>query len=86
MTLTDILTAIVISVVPILLTKVIYRRIALGMISEDLAASSGVNIARANLLYLLLISRCGGGSKNSGDSACGFSRGSPGSGCKDCEH
>jgi len=55
-TLTDMLTAIVISVVAILLTKVIYRRIVLGMISEDLAASTGVNIARANLLYLLLVS------------------------------
>ena len=38
------------------LTKLLYDKIILGMISEDLAISDGVNISRINLLYLLLIS------------------------------
>jgi zinc transport system permease protein len=38
------------------LTRAIYSKMVLGMISEELAISSGINIARANLLYLLLVS------------------------------
>jgi len=48
--------AVVISVVAILLTRMIYNKVVLGMISEELATSTGVNIARTNLLYLLLVS------------------------------
>jgi ABC-type Mn2+/Zn2+ transport system permease subunit len=48
--------AIVTSLLAIGLTQVIYKRIVLGMISEDLALSSGVNLGRINLLYLLLVS------------------------------
>jgi ABC-type Mn2+/Zn2+ transport system permease subunit len=48
--------AVVISVIVILLTRLIYHRIVLGLISEELAVSRGINVARINLLYLLLVS------------------------------
>jgi ABC-type Mn2+/Zn2+ transport system permease subunit len=48
--------SIVFSAIAILLTKIIYKKLVLGMISEDLAASKGINIGRINLLYLLLVS------------------------------
>jgi ABC-type Mn2+/Zn2+ transport system permease subunit len=48
--------AIIISVVAIFLTKIIYNNIVLSMISDELATSTGVNVARINLLYLLLVS------------------------------
>ena len=48
--------AIVISIVAILLTRFIYKRLVLGMISEDLAVSKGINVAKTNLLYLFLVS------------------------------
>jgi len=48
--------AIVVSILVIFLTRFIYRQIVLGLISEELATSRGISIARINLLYLLLIS------------------------------
>ena len=48
--------AVTISVVAIALTKVIYNKLVLAMISEDLAVSKGINIAKTNLLYLFLVS------------------------------
>jgi len=48
--------AVVISVSVILLTRLIYKRIVLGLISEELAVSKGINVGRINLLYLLLVS------------------------------
>lgn len=48
--------AIVISIAVVALTRVIYRKIVLGLISEELAVSKGINVARTNLLYLLLVS------------------------------
>lgn len=54
--LTSAIAAIIISVAVIFLTRLIYRRIVLGLISEELAASKGINIGRINLLYLLLVS------------------------------
>lgn len=45
-----------ISVVAVLLTRMIYKKLVLGMISEDLAVSKGINVGRINLLYLLLVS------------------------------
>jgi ABC-type Mn2+/Zn2+ transport system permease subunit len=48
--------AVVISIAVISLTRVIYKKIVLGLISEELAISKGINIARINLLYLLLVS------------------------------
>ena len=55
-TLTDAIVAIIISAISILLTRIVYRKFIMGMISEDLAISSGINIARINLMYLLLVS------------------------------
>jgi len=55
-TLLDVGTTIVVAVAALLLTKAIYNRIVLGMISEELAISTGINVARMNLLYLLLVS------------------------------
>ncbi|MGA3192936.1 MAG: metal ABC transporter permease [Candidatus Bathyarchaeia archaeon] len=52
----DALIAIVISIAVVALTRAIYRKIVLGLISEELAVSKGINIARTNLLYLLLVS------------------------------
>jgi ABC-type Mn2+/Zn2+ transport system permease subunit len=48
--------AIAISIAVISLTRLIYKKIVLGLISEELAISKGINIARTNLLYLLLVS------------------------------
>jgi len=48
--------AVIISVLAISLTKIIYNKLVLGMISEELATSTGINVARTNLLYLLLVS------------------------------
>jgi ABC-type Mn2+/Zn2+ transport system permease subunit len=48
--------AVLISVAVISLTKLIYRKIVLGLISEELATSKGISVARTNLLYLLLVS------------------------------
>ena len=48
--------AAVVCVVAIVLTKVIYNKLVLAMISEDLAISKGIKVARVNLLYLFLVS------------------------------
>jgi ABC-type Mn2+/Zn2+ transport system permease subunit len=48
--------AVTISAVVIVLTRLIYYRVVLGLISEELAVSRGINIGRINLLYLLLVS------------------------------
>jgi zinc transport system permease protein len=48
--------AVAIAVSVTLLTRFIYRKIVLGLISEELAKSRGINIALTNLLYLLLVS------------------------------
>ena len=45
-----------IAIVAIYLTKIIYNKIVLSMISEELAISKGIGVARVNLLYLLLVS------------------------------
>jgi len=55
-TLFDTISALLIAVLAMLLTSIIYKKIVLGMISEELAISNGINIARTNLLYLLLVS------------------------------
>jgi ABC-type Mn2+/Zn2+ transport system permease subunit len=48
--------AVAVSVAVILLTRLIYKNIVLGLISEELAISKGISIAKTNLLYLLLVS------------------------------
>ncbi len=55
-TLVDAVAAGALSVVAVLVTRMIYKNLVLGIISEDLAISKGVNVARTNLLYLLLVS------------------------------
>jgi len=52
----DVATSIAVSSLAIVLTHSICRKIILGLISEDLASSTGINVARTNLLYLLLVS------------------------------
>ena len=55
-TLIDTIVAVIISVGAIVLTRLIYKKLVLGMISEELAISKGIRVARINLLYLLLVS------------------------------
>jgi ABC-type Mn2+/Zn2+ transport system permease subunit len=52
----DVVAAAVISAVTILLTRAIYKKLVLAMISEDLAISKGIDVAKTNLLYLFLVS------------------------------
>jgi len=52
----DAIIAVIISIIVIFLIKIIYKKVVLGLISEELAISHGVNVARMNLLYLLLVS------------------------------
>jgi ABC-type Mn2+/Zn2+ transport system permease subunit len=53
---TEAVAAVAISVAVILVTRLIYRKIVLSLISEELAISKGISVARNNLLYLLLVS------------------------------
>lgn len=55
-TILETVAAVVISVVAVLLTRMIYRKLVLGMISEELAVSKGIDVSKINLLYLLLVS------------------------------
>jgi ABC-type Mn2+/Zn2+ transport system permease subunit len=52
----DVVAAAIISVVTVLLTRAIYKKLVLAMISEDLAVSKGIDVAKTNLLYLFLVS------------------------------
>jgi len=54
--LVEALAAVAISIVVVFLTRAIYKKIVLGLISEELATSKKIPIARLNLLYLLLVS------------------------------
>ena len=47
--------AIASSFLAVLLTRIIYKNLILSMISEKLASSAGINVARVNLLFLLLL-------------------------------
>lgn len=55
-TLEDAAAGVIISIVAIYLTRLIYNKIVLGMISEELAISKGIKVARTNLLFLILVS------------------------------
>jgi ABC-type Mn2+/Zn2+ transport system permease subunit len=48
--------AAVVCVIAIVLTKLVYNKLVLVMISEDLAVAKGINVAKTNLLYLFLVS------------------------------
>jgi ABC-type Mn2+/Zn2+ transport system permease subunit len=47
---------VIFSIAAVFLTKAIYNKLVLGMISEDLATSKGISVAKNNLLYILLVS------------------------------
>jgi len=48
--------AIAVSIVVVFLTRAIYKKMVLGLISEELAISKKIPVAKLNLLYLLLVS------------------------------
>jgi ABC-type Mn2+/Zn2+ transport system permease subunit len=48
--------AVIISAIAVFLTKIIYKKLVLSMISEELAISKGINVGKINLLYLVLVS------------------------------
>lgn len=54
-TLTDALTAAILSTAVIATTRLLYGKIVLGLMSEELAVSTGINVSRVNFLYLLLV-------------------------------
>lgn len=45
-----------ISIAAVFLTRLIYKKLVLAMVSEDLAISKGISVAKTNLLYLFLVS------------------------------
>lgn len=55
-TLLDTIIAVIVALLAVSLTRAVYKKMILGMISEELATSSGINVARTNLAYLLLVS------------------------------
>jgi ABC-type Mn2+/Zn2+ transport system permease subunit len=48
--------AVIVSALAVILTKMIYKKLVLGMISEELAISKGIDVNKTNLIYLLLVS------------------------------
>jgi ABC-type Mn2+/Zn2+ transport system permease subunit len=48
--------AIGVCVATVVITKLIYNKLVLAMISEDLAIAKGIKVAQINLLYLFLVS------------------------------
>jgi ABC-type Mn2+/Zn2+ transport system permease subunit len=55
-TIVETVVGVAVSAVAIFLTNMIYKKLVLGMISEDLAVSKGIAVSRTNLLYLTLVS------------------------------
>ena len=55
-TILDTVAALVVSAIAVFLTKIIYKKLVLGMISEELAISKGIDVSRTNFVYLLLTS------------------------------
>ena len=51
----DALLTVTVSALIIAATRAIYNKLALSMISTEIAVSSGVNVGRINLIYLLLV-------------------------------
>ena len=52
----DLLLAVVASGIAVFVTRLMYKKIVLSLISEELAVSYGANVSRTNLIYLLLVS------------------------------
>jgi len=55
-TLTYSVLAVILASIVVFLTRFIYKKTILTLISEELAKSKGINTASTNLLYLLLVS------------------------------
>jgi zinc transport system permease protein len=55
-TIMDAAITVIVSVIAAFLTRIIYKRLVLSMISEELAISKGISVGRINLLYLVLVS------------------------------
>lgn len=55
-TVADAVAGVVVAIAAVYLTRIVYNKIVLSMISEELAISKGINVGRVNLLFLLLIS------------------------------
>lgn len=55
-TLESSLAAVAVCIVAVLVTKLIYNKLVLAMISEDLAVARGIKVTYINLLYLFLVS------------------------------
>jgi ABC-type Mn2+/Zn2+ transport system permease subunit len=55
-TLIHVVAGVAISIVAVFLTRLIYKKLVLAMVSEDLAISKGISVAKINLLYLFLVS------------------------------
>lgn len=55
-TLVDLGISLVVAFVTIGLTKMVYMKVVLSLLSEELATSQGINVAGNNLLYLVLVS------------------------------
>ncbi len=49
------LVAVAVAVVVVLLTRLIYERVVLSLVSNELARSTGIPVAQVNFLYLLLV-------------------------------
>jgi ABC-type Mn2+/Zn2+ transport system permease subunit len=54
--LTDTVLAILVSVSTVIVTRSIYKKVVISMMSEELATSTGINVSRINLTYILLVS------------------------------
>lgn len=47
--------AVAVSIAVVFLTRLVYEKVVLSLISDELARSSGVRVAQVNLVYLLLV-------------------------------
>jgi zinc transport system permease protein len=54
-TLTDTIITVLVSVCVIIVTKAIYQKLAVSMISKELATASKIYVERINLIYLFLV-------------------------------
>ena len=54
-TLTDTIITVLVSICVIIVTKAIYQKLAVSMISRELATASKINVERINLIYLFLV-------------------------------
>jgi ABC-type Mn2+/Zn2+ transport system permease subunit len=55
-TLLSAIASVAVCIAAVFVTKLIYDKLVLAMISEDLAVAKGIKVARTNLVYLFLVS------------------------------